>query len=121
MAADRSMQAGPAWDNVADYLLEGPRQAQRAQATYLLAAGRAWTFGELEERVQRAGSALLALGVRPGERVLFSVVDGIDFPTLFLAIMKIGAVAVPVNTYLKPHDYRHFLLDSEAVVAVVDR
>lgn len=120
MAADRSMQAAPAWGNVADYLLEGARQAQRAHSPYLLGAGRAWTFGELEERVQRAGNALLALGVRPGERVLFSVVDGIDFPTLFLAIMQVGAVAVPVNTYLKPHDYRHFLADSQAVAAIVD-
>jgi benzoate-CoA ligase family protein len=120
MAADRSLQAGPAWGNVTDYLLEGARQPERAHMPYLLAAGRVWTFGELDERVRRAGSVLLALGVRPGERVLFSVLDGIDFPTLFLAIMKIGAVAVPVNTYLKPHDYGHFLADSQAVAAIVD-
>jgi len=120
MAADRAMQAGPQWGNITDYLLEGTRQAQRARAPYLLAAGRTWTFGELEERVQRAGNALLTLGVQPGERVLLSVRDGIDFPTLFLAIMKIGAVAVPVNTYLQPQDYRHFLADSQAVAAIVD-
>lgn len=120
MAADRSTPPSPTWGNVADYLLEGESRQLRAGAPYLTAAGRTWTFGELEERVNRAGSTLRTLGVQPGERVLFSVLDGIDFPTLFLAILKLGAVAVPINTYLKPHDYRHFLTDSGAVTAVVD-
>lgn len=106
--------------NVVDYLLDPQRQPQRTERTYLIAPDRSWTFGELAQRVDRTGNWLGSIGTRPGERVLFSVVDGIDFPTLFLAIMKIGAIAVPVNTYLKPHDYQYFLSDSEASVAIVD-
>jgi benzoate-CoA ligase family protein len=106
--------------NVVDYLLDPQRQADRAAHPYLIAPDRAWTFGELEQRVGRAANFLKSLGVAPGERVLFSVTDGIDFPTLFLAIMKIGAIALPINTYLKPHDYRYFVTDSQAAVAIVD-
>jgi benzoate-CoA ligase family protein len=106
--------------NVVDYLLDPQRQAMRAMRPYLVAPDRTWTFGELEQRVGRAANFLKSIGIVPGERVLFSVCDGIDFPTLFLAIMKIGAIALPINTYLKPRDYRYFVTDSQAVVAIVD-
>ena len=68
----------------------------------------------LADRVDRIGNTLKALGVTPGQRVLFSVMDGVDFPALFLGIMKIGAVALPINTYLKPSDYEYYINDSAA-------
>jgi benzoate-CoA ligase family protein len=106
--------------NITDYLLEYSSWRGFAQRPYLIAPDRTWSFEELAERVGRIGNALRVLGVKPGERVLFSVVDGIDFSALFLAIMKIGAVGVPINTYLKPHDYRFFTNDSDAKVVVFD-
>jgi benzoate-CoA ligase family protein len=108
--------------NVVDYLLQAglPAGNARANCTYLITPTRRWSFGEVGERVARAAGLLTALGVTPGQRVLFSVVDDIDFPALFLAIMKIGAVAIPVNTFLKEHDYRYFLEDSGAACAIVD-
>ena len=55
MAADRSMQAGPAWGTVTESLREGVRRALRAQSPYVLAAGRAWTCGGVEVRVRGPG------------------------------------------------------------------
>lgn len=52
--------------------------------------------------------------------MLFSLVDDIDFPSLFLGAVKIGAVAVPINTYLKPDDYRDYIADSQAVAVIAD-
>jgi benzoate-CoA ligase family protein len=44
--------------------------------------------------------------------------DGIEFPSLFLGAMKLGAVPVPVNTLCKPHDVAFFLRDSRARAVV---
>ena len=48
------------------------------------------------------------------------MVDDIDFPSIFLGAMKIGAIAIPINTYLKAEDYRYYIADSEAVAVIAD-
>src|SRR4029450_3072351 len=78
------------------------------------------TYAQLLERVNRFGSALgSALGVRPEERLLLLLLDEPAFVYAFFGTMKIGAVAVPVNTLLKEGDYRHLLSDTRAAVLVV--
>jgi len=77
------------------------------------------TYGELAERVDRAGNTLRALGVQIEQRVLLALVDTVDFVAVFLGAIKIGAVPVPVNTLLPPADYEHLLRDSRARVLVV--
>src|SRR6478672_3190583 len=106
--------------NVVDYLLEASCSRGHLGRAAIVTPDRVWTYGDLNDRIGRTANALKSLGVGTGNRVLFSAVDGIDFPTLFLAIMKIGAVALPINTYLKPHDYQYFIADSDARVVIVD-
>jgi benzoate-CoA ligase family protein len=77
------------------------------------------TYGQVAEQVNRFASALRQLGVRREERVMLLLLDGPAFAYAFFGTMRIGAVAVPVNTLLKPHDYRYLLEDSGAVVLVV--
>jgi benzoate-CoA ligase len=77
------------------------------------------SYRELSERVNRAGNALAALGIAPEQRVLMAMLDTIDFPSVFLGAMKLGAVPVPVNTLLTASDYAGMLRDSRARVVVV--
>jgi len=121
MSGVRAGQAGRILQgNVVDYLLRDSTAPGQADQPYIVAPDRDWTFGELAARSGRVANLLRSLGVEPGERVLFSAVDGIDFPALFLGIMKIGAVALPINTSLKAHDYQYFIVDSGAKVVLVD-
>ncbi|HZA14344.1 MAG TPA: benzoate-CoA ligase family protein [Myxococcaceae bacterium] len=83
--------------------------------------GRRFTYGELAERIDRAGNALRSLGVQMEQRVLLLLHDTADLPALFWGAMKIGAVAVPVNTLLTTAEYDFFLRDSRARVLVVSR
>lgn len=106
--------------NIVDYLLEGSAAPDYTARPYIAGPDGEWTYGDLARRVGQIANALKSLGVAPGDRVLFSAVDGIDFPALFLGIMKIGAVGLPINTYLKPHDYQYFIADSGARVVIVD-
>src|SRR5688572_24566718 len=52
------------------------------------------TYGELAERVNRAGNALLALGLRPGDRLMMVVKDCPAFLYLFWGAIKAGIVPV---------------------------
>jgi len=105
--------------NVVDYLLERHSGSCNSR-TYLLGPYRNWTYADLTARVAKVANALRSVGVKPGERVLFGLVDDIDFPSVFLGTMKIGAIAIPINTYLKPDDYRYYIADSEAVAVIAD-
>jgi 4-hydroxybenzoate-CoA ligase/benzoate-CoA ligase len=80
---------------------------------------RAITYGELAERVARAGNALLGLGVEPEQRVALCMLDSIEFPCLFWGAIKAGVVPVPLNTLLTTDDYAFMLRDSRARVLVV--
>ncbi len=79
------------------------------------------TYGQLLERVNRFGNALRQLDVRREERVLLLLHDGPAFAYAFFGTIKVGAVAVPTNTLLKPPDYERLLADSGAVAVVVSQ
>ncbi len=77
------------------------------------------TYSETAALANRAGNALLGLGVGMENRVLMAVLDSPEFAATFFGAIKIGAVPVPVNTNMKPADYAYYLNDSRAKAAVV--
>ena len=77
------------------------------------------TYGQLKERVARAGNALRTLGVGHEQRVAMCMLDSVDFPSVFWGAIKAGAVPVPLNTLLTTQDYTFMLSDSRATVVVV--
>ncbi len=105
--------------NVATYFVDRNILEGRAENVAIECAGERVTYQQLFERTNRAGNALRNLGVRPGERVLLLLLDSPEFLYCFFGAIKIGAVAVPVNTQAKPHDYEYMLNDSRARIAIV--
>ncbi|HEV2055533.1 MAG TPA: benzoate-CoA ligase family protein, partial [Methylomirabilota bacterium] len=77
------------------------------------------TYAGLQELVNRAGNALLGLGVEPEHRVLCLLLDSPAFLATFWGAIKIGAVPIPINTMMRGQDYLYFLNDSRARVAVI--
>ncbi len=57
---------------------------------------RVWTYAELSEEVSRLASGLKSLGVKPGEVVAIYMPNVNEAVAGFLAITKIGAVAMPL-------------------------
>ena len=78
-----------------------------------------YTYAELAARINRAANALSELGVRQESKVLLCLTDTVDFPTVFWAVIRLGAVAIPVNTLLTSKDYDYMLHDSRAATLVV--
>jgi len=85
----------------------------------ILCGDRTVTYQDLYEGVNRFGGAIRELGVRIEERVAILLPDTPEWVFAFFGAMKIGAVAVPMNTILLPKDYEYLLNDSRARVLVV--
>jgi benzoate-CoA ligase family protein len=78
------------------------------------------TYGGVLEHANRFGRALRDVcAVRPEERVMLLLLDGVAFAAAFWGTIKTGAIAVPVNTLLRTNDYQQLLEDSRASVLVV--
>jgi len=104
----------PLWYNAVEILERNLED--RADATALITAERSWTFAEVSAEVNRVGNALLSMGVRPGERVGILCPDTAEWAVTFFACLKVGAVAVGMNTLLTPREIHHILVDSGARV-----
>ena len=76
--------------------------------------GRRWSFAELSERVDRVARGLQSLGIAPGEHVALWMVNRPEFIDAAFAVMKIGAVLVPINTRFRTEDLAYVLAQSDA-------
>lgn len=105
--------------NAATYFVDRHLREGRAGKTAIACGDLGVTYGELCARVNQFGNALKNLGVRIEERVLLLLLDTPEFAVTFFGAIKIGAVPVPVNTLLKPADYKYLLNNSRARVAAI--
>jgi benzoate-CoA ligase family protein len=105
--------------NVATHFVDRNVQEGRGERVAIECGDERVTYQQLLEKTNRVGNSLLALSVRPEERVLLLLLDAPEFLYSFFGAIKIGAVAVPVNTQAKPQDYEYMLNDCRARVAVV--
>ncbi len=79
---------------------------------------RVWTHGEVHALAGRAAGVLVEQGVRPGDRVLLALPDGIAWVAAFLATARLGAVAVLVNPELPAAEHTFMAEDTEAVLCL---
>ena len=105
--------------NVASYFVDRNVHEGRVAKVAIECGDERVTYQQLLENTNRVGNSLLQLGVRPEERVLLLLLDTPEFLYSFFGAIKIGAVAVPVNTQAKPQDYAYILNDCRARIAIV--
>jgi len=82
---------------------------------------KSFTFQELQERANRLSNALKTLGVGSGDRVAIVMPQGFETAVSYIAVMQMGAVAMPLSVLFGPEALAFRLQDSEAVVAIGDR
>jgi benzoate-CoA ligase family protein len=105
--------------NLAAYLADRHLAEGRGDRPAIVCGDETVSYAQLVQRSNRAGNALRALGVQAEQRVFLLLHDTPAFAYAFLGAIKIGAVPIPINTLLKPHDYAYMLRDSRAVAAIV--
>lgn len=79
------------------------------------------TYGELEQTVLRTMVMLRAKGVTPGDRVALQLPKCLAFVYLHLAIMRLGAIALPLNPAYPARELAYFLEDAEVRLLFTDR
>jgi len=80
--------------------------------------GTTLTYAELKDRVLRMAAYLHSLGVVQGDRVVLSMQNCPQLIVTHFAILRLGAVVVPVNPMNKREELKHYITDPDTRVAV---
>jgi crotonobetaine/carnitine-CoA ligase len=80
------------------------------------------TLGELDRRIDRMAGMFVGAGVRQGDRVGVMLRNHPDHVVTFFALLKLGAVFVPINHFLKGDSLELLLTDTkpDAIIAEED-
>jgi fatty-acyl-CoA synthase/long-chain acyl-CoA synthetase len=81
--------------------------------------GSEYTYGELDQRSNAVANALANRGVEPGDRVALMMSNCLGYMIADLAVLKAGAVKLPLNDMLTEDEFEYMLSDSgtETVIA----
>jgi benzoate-CoA ligase family protein len=93
--------------------------AARADKIALYSPERAMTFRQVSNEANQVGNALRKLGIRLGDFVGILSPDSPEWATSFFGALKIGAVAVGMNTLLTLPEYAYILRDCRARVLII--
>ena len=80
--------------------------------------GRSFSWRELHASALRLAAALQGMGVHPGDRVLLFMQNSPAYVIGFHAVLRAGAVVVPVNPMNKADELGHTIADAGAAVAI---
>lgn len=82
--------------------------------------GDSVTYAELHEAVERLARQLAAVGVGPGDAVALSVANSPATVICFLAVVRAGAAAAPLNPVYTGDEFRSYLQDLRPKVMLLD-
>ena len=77
------------------------------------------SYGDLDDASARFATVLADHGVRAGDRVAMTMPNVTYFPVVYYAILRLGAIVVPLNPLLKAGEIAYAWTDAGAKVAVV--
>ncbi|BBO86204.1 long-chain fatty acid--CoA ligase [Desulfosarcina ovata subsp. sediminis] len=80
--------------------------------------GSRFSYSEVRVAAERLAGALIALGVRPGEKVVIYLPNSVHWIVSWLGILRAGGVCVPVSPIYLPHDLAHIVDNSGASMIV---
>ncbi|MDO8933940.1 MAG: malonyl-CoA synthase [Rhodocyclaceae bacterium] len=78
----------------------------------ILPDGRVWTYGDVERASARMANLIVALGLKPGDRVAVQVEKTPEALVLYLAALRAGMVFLPMNAAYQRHEVEYFLGDA---------
>ena len=89
--------------------------------TFLIAAGRSWSYDAHNKAVAALAAALVReLGVAKGDRVALAMRNLPEWPMVFFAATSVGAIAVPLNAWWTADELAYGLADCGAKVLFAD-
>jgi long-chain acyl-CoA synthetase len=98
--------------NLASVLIESARRHPRREA--LRRGGRRVTYAQLDRASAQVARRLAAEGIRPGARVALMLPNVPEFVAAYYGVLRVGAIAVPLDVDLTRHELRAALADCGA-------
>ena len=100
-------------------------QAGSSRATAVIADGPGrmptqHSYAELQDAANRLSNVLRILGVKAGDRVAIVLPQRFETAVAYMAVLQMGAVAMPLSQLFGPEALEYRLQDSAAVVALCD-
>src|SRR5213083_2976000 len=93
---------------------------ERASRGAILYEHREITYAELRDETMRVAEVLHGLDIQVGDRVAILLADSPEFIASFVAIISLGAIAVPINLALRREEQLFVLKDCGARAAIVE-
>jgi len=106
-------------ENIGRLLEKSAADHSQKQAIRFHQDGFAFSYGDLNNRVNQVANVLQAEGIEKGQHVAVMLPNIPEFPVTWLALAKLGAVMVPINVRYQVADLEYVLNDSDAVGIVI--
>ena len=84
------------------------------------AIGTFYSYFDLQQHASRLSNVLAVLGVKRGDRVAIVMPQRFETAVAYMAVLQMGAVAMPLSMLFGPEALEYRLHDSEAVLAICD-
>ncbi|MFP4056514.1 MAG: class I adenylate-forming enzyme family protein [Candidatus Brocadiia bacterium] len=82
----------------------------------------ALSFAEADAQIERLRAGFASrLGVERGDCVALLLPNSVEYFLAYWALVKLGAVVVPVNTRLRPEEMSHIIGSTDGTVLVVEK
>jgi acetyl-CoA synthetase len=79
-----------------------------------------YSYAQLQQSADALSHVLTGIGVQRGDRVAIVLPQRFETAVAYVAVMQMGAVAMPLSLLFGPEALEYRLQDSEAVVAITD-
>ena len=104
--------------NLADLI---DRSADEFPASVAIVDGdRNATYAGLDDHVSALAFGMLAQGLEPGDRVGLFLGNTYEFVVSFFAVLRAGAIVVPLNTSLTATEIEHVIRSTEPRLLITD-
>jgi long-chain acyl-CoA synthetase len=109
----------PNFQNILELLRE--RIAATPDKVFLFSQpdSRQYTYREFGDAVERTASLLAHHGIKKGHAVSLLMPNGAEYVIAYFACWRLGALAGPINSLLKPQEVAYVISNSEAKALLV--
>ena len=112
-------RADGVWEGLTIFEMVERTAARVPSKTAVVHDGRRVSYAELVANSARLAEGLFGLGLRPLDRVVMQLPNGLDFVFVYLALCRIGAIPVMALRAHRHAEVRHFVRASCAVGYVI--
>jgi len=105
--------------NLYCYLAKGASEFPNVCAIFDYDQDVKYTYREYKYNVDKLATALYNLGIQKGDGVAIFTGNCPEFYFALFAVVKIGAIFVPINPLLKKHEVTHIVGDAGIIKAII--